>query len=390
MASLNNDGLWNEQYFKNIVDDNYGNYTIDLIDYTYRNYIYKLTLQSKIYLLKISEVTTRDSSIHIHIDSVIDEVEKQIEIYNATIEQPLCPKIFYHNKLSIDDIIKLRNHTSDTKDSKDSFDSILSYLIPDNTGGGNSIKSNNTAPYFSNNENINGDKTDKMVYVICMEYLDNYNILYSLPRPIFDMFYNELIIQGFQIIIELLIKTGYAHGDFHLSNILYNINDTTHFYKGLADHKINSNHSTHYMLNTRPILIDFGDSYKISPQELVRIKDMYRHKQYMDIIEFMCKDTKARRNLTRVIYEYICKTNLDKDLINKKIRQYFQMREHNIEVFDFYPVRSKNNKNGKNGKNRKTKNRSDRNDRNSRNNKTRSRSRNRSERAELIRSRYSR
>jgi hypothetical protein len=367
MASLNEEWKIDDE-FNHLLDKDY---VVNFMDYTYKNYIFKLNLNDnsipKTYLLKISEVTTNESSTNTHIDSLINEAEKQIDIYNKTISQPLCPKIFYHGIVSIGHIKKLSQHT-DNANNKSYFDSLMSYLINYNESGGggnNSFSSNGTAPFVNNNSNSNTApyvpnnesefyslnnnnvffNDDKMIYVICMEYLDNYTNLNSLPRPIIETFYNELIIQAFQIIIELLIETGYVHGDFHINNILYNIQDDTNFYKGIDKHKppISNSNFLVSLPKLRPILIDFGDSYKLTSKEMIVIKNMKKEKNYTGIIDYMCKDTKSRRNLSRIIYEYICRNNLDKKLVNKKIDQYFEMRDHNIKEFDFYSTKKNNN-----------------------------------------------
>ncbi len=394
MSLLNSPIVWDETYFNQLLDEEF---SVEFMYNTYTNYIFKLYIpsSSKTYLLKICETTTEETQMYTQIDKLNKEVETQIDIYNLTIEQPLCPKIYYYNRLSEQSIQRLKENTTGPASDygKMQFNMILKFLRETQNGGSsrNSTTSNTgTIPYV-NNENarsntgtnpyvnnansrsnngtvilersqelynnnatpqyqlnnneaneINEVDTNKAIYVICMEYLNNYNNISFLPPYIFENFYNELIIQAIQIIIELLMKTGYAHGDFHIDNILFTTNDDTNFYKGIHSQLVTIKKPSKKMVrfpNIRPILIDFGDSYKLSPEKMRIVQQMFATKKYMDIIDILCKDDITSQKYTRVIYDYLCKFKLNKKKVNKKIDQYFKMREHTIENFEFYPTK---------------------------------------------------
>lgn len=353
MASLNFNGLWDSEHFNSL----FQNSELELIKITNCG-VYKMIVKegniTKSYLLKIYQTVPEYSSIFINKISVDKEVENQIDIYNLTIIEPLCPKINYYDELSYDNIeylkqkilndyfnnIKNNNINEDNKYVKSLlYIKDLYYFLGldfKQDGGGNDTNnesSQGTAPYIpSNNEGTepyipsnNEGQEPRNVYILCMDYLEGYIPITNINIP--KLYNNEIIIQTIQIIIELLIKTKYIHGDFHKENILFTMNDTTHFYKGIE---------SYFRMNIRPMLIDFEHSYQVDNITYETLKKMYDEERYTDIIKFICDDTKSMRNMSRNIYDYLCQIKLNKKIINQKVKQYFKMREIPIVNFKFY------------------------------------------------------
>lgn len=384
MASLNFNDLWNSEYFDRLLKIS----EIELIKITNCG-VYKMIVNegniTKSYLLKIYQTVPEDSLIFTNKINVDKEVENQINIYNITASDPLCPKINYYDELSLDNINILKKKIIDNFDKNinnnnninddniyvksliyiQELYSFLGLNFDQGGGGGNSndeflrhsqnsqgtaeyIPSNNnnnnkgTAPYIpSNNEENRHNKNNKRkAYVLCMDFLEGYVPMTNLPVPVTnlpdpDLYINEFTIQTIQIIIELLIKTKYVHGDFHKENIMFTMNDTTNFYKGIE---------VYFGMNIRPMLIDFEHSYQLDDRTYEQIKNLYDNKNYTDIIKFICNDKKSLRiNTERYIYDYLCKYILNKQTINKKVKQYFDMRERYILDFKFYNNQKRNN-----------------------------------------------
>jgi hypothetical protein len=74
-------------------------------------------------------------------------------------------------------------------------------------------------------------------------------------------------------ILKLAIKTGYAHNDFHLNNFLINRS-----YKGIYD-KIND--------FGKVVIIDFGLSSKLSPENINTIKELYSKNEFMEALKIL-------------------------------------------------------------------------------------------------------
>jgi hypothetical protein len=72
-------------------------------------------------------------------------------------------------------------------------------------------------------------------------------------------------------LLELAIKTGYNHNDFHKGNIM--IETTTNYF---AD------------MDMRAILIDFGRAAKIAPDVLQEIKQHVANKEYISALKLLC------------------------------------------------------------------------------------------------------
>jgi hypothetical protein len=155
--------------------------------------------------------------------------------------------------------------------------------------------------------------------IIGMEYADNYKIAYDVSRN-----KKNLINKVCYLLIELAIKTGYSHADFHLSNIMTNENDTTYF-KGNPG---------------SVLLIDFGLAVKISPQKMKVIREEYKNENYNKIIQIICEEVPSRIGIklkSEDVYDVICKFDVENDDIKELINAKKMATDEIIENFNSRP-----------------------------------------------------
>ena len=194
-----------------------------------------------------------------------DEVKMQTEIFNKTIDHldPICPSIIYskyvnrklddnHHKEMIKLLVIIKKKIKDkdvNKLFKELFDELYTYMD----------KSNNYS--FG---------------LIGMEMMDDYEQLY-------DVLDNKEISDSDKInyeciarlrLIELAVKTGYSHNDYHRSNILVNPN-ATGYYGEKKGHVL---------------LIDFGYTKKIPKDILNEILDSYDENKFNEILDIFYTD----------------------------------------------------------------------------------------------------
>ncbi len=232
-------------------------------------------------------------------ESFIREVNIQTNVFLKTMQylQPLCPAIVYSN-------IHNNNETIIT-------DSIIDIII-------DKIKSDHYKDI------LRGIKNDMTGYaIIGMEMLKEYDVLEEIIEYIDDSGDDDYLPEDLYksmiayILIELAIKTGYSHADFHKGNIMINTNENTYF-KGTK---------------ASIILIDFGLAVKITPDIMNKIKEEYKNKNYTKIINILCENVRRHDGfkLTRnTMYQYICGDDGIK-LSNSKIGDLFIQREEAID-----------------------------------------------------------
>jgi len=140
------------------------------------------------------------------------EVNIQTDVFLKTMNylQPLCPAIVYSNI-----------HDNTDQDSTN----VLSILA-------NQMNHENKFYSIITSLKI----VVQQFSIIGMEMLNNYKTLRELRNETNDDVYERYRLMSAFILIDLAIKTGYSHSDFHASNIMINPDDTTYF-KGL-----NGNH----------------------------------------------------------------------------------------------------------------------------------------------------
>jgi hypothetical protein len=108
----------------------------------------------------------------------------------------------------------------------------------------------------------------RAISIIGMEYAENYNILF---RFLNDPNYEQYFYMSAYLIIKLAVDTGYAHGDYHQSNIMINTTKTNYF-DGIVG---------------APLLLDYGYSSKIPIIILNGIKKLFLNKNYTKILEII-------------------------------------------------------------------------------------------------------
>jgi hypothetical protein len=194
--------------------------------------------------------------------SFTDEVNIQSDVYMKTMSylQPLCPGIIY----------------ADVLENKDENTIILQNLA---------LKLyKKDIPYVTK------------FGIIAMEFAKGYRPLYYELITATDEVRRKYYSMVYYILIELAIKTGYTHGDFHTSNIMINVNDESYF------------------KNTKGsiLLIDFGMAKKIPSEHLNTMKDAFKqHRMFNKMLDLICQLGRSDENVpmnivSRDVYGYVC------------------------------------------------------------------------------------
>jgi hypothetical protein len=227
--------------------------------------------------LKINLATTAES---------YEEINIQKCIYSKTNDylEPICPAIVFDELL----VSEAKQHF---------LSNILNYASTRDTH--NLIV------------DIMAKMSDFNICIFAMEFADDYEILQNNDPYI----YKEM---SMFLLLELALKTGYSHADFHIGNIMINKTSESYF-----------NHS----IIGKPLLIDFGFSVKISQPMKRLIQDLCNMDKYTKALNILCKI--PRKDGTRVTqypshYGWACGSVLDTDsikVIENKIQQKIQLKE---------------------------------------------------------------
>jgi hypothetical protein len=183
------------------------------------------------------QVDNKGSIMHsTKMDEFQNEINIQTDIYLKTVEylQPLCPAIVYADILP-------------------SFTEIVNLLI---------IKISSIPLRYQLNALKNGNVEFGL---IGMEFMKDGKPLHNT-----EMNETQLNVCRFSL-LELAIKTGYNHNDFHKGNIM--IEKNNNYFAGLS---------------MRAVLIDFGRAAKIPPDVLQEIKENVANKQYINAFKLLC------------------------------------------------------------------------------------------------------
>jgi len=157
-------------------------------------------------------------------EEFMKEVTSQVEIYEKTINDPICPQIFYSNIYKNRGLLESIIKKTKKKDLQNIF---LDY-----------------------EENV--DKYG----IIVMEFLNYKTLYYYKNHNSFPLYQNK----ARYLLLRLALETGYTHSDFHIANILMNIN------KG------------------KPLLIDFTWAEKIPEDKMELIKKKCIDGKYKDAL----------------------------------------------------------------------------------------------------------
>ena len=233
-----------------------------------------------------------------------DEVNIQTDIFLKTMNylQPLCPAVVYASALESNKDLVL----------KMIYQSIRRLGFDDE-----SKKIIKTLGLVQ--REIQNGKIQKLG-IIGMELADGYNTLNNEiyanvdPSTIKDnktKFHNMVR----YLLIELAIQTGYTHGDYHGSNILINSKKNTYFKD----------------IEGEPLLIDFGYAVKLSENTMKIIKQLYKTKDYVGIIDKICMTPRSdglMLNQTKFndLFGYICNKPNDVTEINMQIDELIRLK----------------------------------------------------------------
>jgi hypothetical protein len=184
-------------------------------------------------------------------EEFIKEVNIQTEVFLKTMNtlQPLCPGIVYSN---------IHTEPNSSTSSVQTRPTILDLIIQQPASS-----TDNYMSFFK--------KAVKEYTVIGMELLDGYETMHSLIQkyPANKQLYESMVVF---ILIELFLKTGYTHADFHYGNIMIHPTDTSYF-KGTTG---------------SVIIIDFGLASKIPLHKLESLRESYEKKEYKKVIQKLC------------------------------------------------------------------------------------------------------
>ena len=245
-----------------------------------------------------------------------EENKTQKCIYNKTKEylEPICPAIVY------DEIIR------DSSNKQQFLDELKLRLTSDNS--------------FDIYRAI-FDTWD--LGIIAMEFADGYRTFHDVMRPTNNQFYKEMIMF---LILEMAIKTGYAHLDNHTRNVMIKPNDTNYFKKTKP---------TDIEIIGKPLLIDFGMSVKIKKPILDLVNTLYDTEQYTKALHMLCHvprsysvdpSESALFNSNYDQYGWICGFNKDTKIIYDKIfkeaEELSEMPSLNESLTQLYKTQSKN------------------------------------------------
>jgi hypothetical protein len=194
----------------------------------------------------------------VSVDNFENEVKIQNEIFNETVNNldPICPSIIYTNYLhrgekkeiinekfiGILDLINSKIKQIESKMNKNDYkllSSIFKILYI-------KLKKYNTTSFG----------------MIGMEMMDDYKTLYYINN---DSYENISKLR----LIELAVKTGYSHNDYHKGNIL--VNDSVKGYYGDTPGNV--------------LLIDFGYCKKIPEDILELINEYYKNNNFTGILD---------------------------------------------------------------------------------------------------------
>ena len=192
--------------------------------------------------LKITSVTVNEFE---------DEVKMQTEIFNKTKDHldPICPSIIYNN------------YDKGLQIMRESIDLIkIIHTKVNNIGVINLISK------------LLGTQNASFG-IIGMELMDDYETLNNVNKKYQSGRYD--CISKLRL-IELAVKTGYSHNDFHGGNILVNPNATGYY----GDKK------------GHVLLIDFGYTQKIPNDLLTKIKKLYDENKFNEILDIFINESR--------------------------------------------------------------------------------------------------
>jgi hypothetical protein len=294
------------------------------------------------YTFKNKTKTMREIST----DTFNQEVNNQIEIYFSSLKylQPYCPGIVYANMIEPEEVLLHKNggNSETSLNAEKILMTIFKNLENVEYSQKNTEKDTDMSTTHETSTSYNDTETSydeagdiiqgminkiekeegqSNIGIIAMQYFDqeNYSLLKNESVQIKSMEesnekdakYEDGYEEKFEVstiyylacyylIVKIAVNTGYSHGDFHRSNILINTGDKQYFHNTRIDN----------ILIGRPILIDFGLSFKLSEKEHNTIKEAYAKGDYSSILKYLCAlggGINGKHSLERSIYDWTCR-----------------------------------------------------------------------------------
>lgn len=243
-----------------------------------------------------------------------EEVKIQEDIYKRSLENndQLCPAVIFSDVFKNDSrkeiIGKILSRLS--KDEEDEATASITYYLPKLINSVNLAKIEGYA-------------------LLCMEYAVGFSNIPAKPKDSgIDKSSFLIRTMAMYTLIKLACFYGYAHGDFHGGNLLYNPNIS---YFSNIPGKI--------------ILIDFGLTTKIDSNTQTIINRLFIEKNYFEIITRLCNIKRPRNfgkptdKIHKMMYRWVCQANPSRGVdpqavidINNRVLELFDEKDLNIEL----------------------------------------------------------
>lgn len=223
------------------------------------------------------------------------EVNIQTDVFLKTMNytKPLCPAIVF----------------SEYYDSTQTNGELLT-LIRSQT------KTSRSMRYIDNITSKNTGYT-----IIAMEMMYDYDTIYEEMKHTTLENEDEMLMTMYAfMLIQLVIKTGYSHADFHTNNAMVYWKDTSYFED----------------IRGSMLLIDFGMAVKLKPYQMNEFKQYYEQKKYNAFIKKLCNIPRSDGlvpNHYPKSYE-ICNTKINEELLEKMIVKHEARMNRLVQEFN--------------------------------------------------------
>lgn len=208
--------------------------------------------------LKTQFVLATDNEFNEEID-----IQKCVYIKTKEYLEPLCPTILF------DDILK-------EDDTKSTF---LEKIF-------NSSTADTTTTMIVKDIQNNMDNFD--IGIFAMEFADGYSNLLKSTGDNFNL-YKEM---SMFLLLQLALKTGYTHADFHQNNIMINFTSTNYFKTNNSTAQYLKSYFYHIepepIIIGKPLLVDFGLAQKIPESTQKLIQDLCSSDNYTEALNVLC------------------------------------------------------------------------------------------------------
>jgi len=159
--------------------------------------------------------------------------------------------------------------------------------------------------------------------VIGMEFAEGYQTLYDFTRHNGINDY-AVAITAF-LLLRLANETGYAHGDFHVSNVMFD-GTSRGYFNGIIG---------------RPLLLDYGYATVIPRDVLIQIIQLMDSHNYVDALMLQCTVPRGQHRLDEyAMFRYICRPRNDteKRALNDLIVHLFEAYNEAINIRRLDPL----------------------------------------------------